>query len=352
MQASKRANSNKLLSRRQKFWLRLRRNWMLHAMMVLPMFYYFLFEALPLYGLQIAFRDYSAADGIFDSAWIGLKHYIEFFSDWEWTHIVVNTVAISFYQICAGFPIPIILALVIHINQKKVLKKLTHNVAYIPHFISVVVMVGLLNQVLHPNFGIIAAVYHSAGDLLLKGADLLEAIPGSIAFIDGFAGTMRSWAANSNNVPDIRFLENTFRHLYVWSGVWQNMGWSTIIYVAALSGVSSELHEAAKIDGASRWRRVLSVDLPAIMPTISIMLIMRFGSIMSVGYEKVYLMQKSMNIDVSEVISTYVYKKGIANGRQSFGTAIGLLNSAINSGMVILVNKISSWLTDGEAGLF
>ena len=130
------------------------------------------------------------------------------------------------------------------------------------------------------------------------------------------------------------------------------MGWSTIIYVAALSGVSSELHEAAKIDGASRWRRVLSVDLPAIMPTISIMLIMRFGSIMSVGYEKVYLMQKSTNIDVSEVISTYVYKQGIANGKQSFGTAIGLLNSAINSGMVILVNKISNWLSDGESGLF
>ena len=319
MQASKSASTNKPLTKNQKFWLRLRRNWMLHAMMVLPMFYFLLFEALPLYGLQIAFRDYSAADGIFNSAWIGLKHYIEFFSDWEWTGIVVNTISISFYQICAGFPIPIILALVIHINQKTVLKKLTQNVAYIPHFISVVVMIGLLNQVFHPNYGVIAAIYHLLGQY---------------------------------NVPDIRYLETTFRHLYVWSGVWQNMGWSTIIYVAALSGVSTELHEAAKIDGASRWRRVLSVDLPAILPTISIMLIMRFGSIMSVGYEKVYLMQKTTNIDVSEVISTYVYKKGIANGRQSFGTAIGLLNSAINSGMVILVNKISSWLTDGEAGLF
>lgn len=292
---------------------------MLHLMMVLPMIYYILFEAIPLYGLQISFRDYSAADGIFGSAWIGLKHYITFFSDWEWTHIVVNTISVSLYQICVGFPIPIILALVIHINQKKVLKKVTQNVAYIPHFISVIVMVGMLNQVFHPNYGIIAAIYHLLG---------------------------------SYNVPDIRFLEDTFRHLYVWSGVWQNMGWSTIIYVAALSGVSAELHEAAKIDGASRWRRVLSVDLPAIMPTISIMLIMRFGSIMSVGYEKVYLMQKSTNIDVSEVISTYVYKQGIANGKQSFGTAIGLLNSAINSAMVILVNKVAGWLSDGEAGLF
>ena len=303
----------------QKFWIRFKRNWMLHLMMALPMFYYILFEALPLYGLQIAFRDYSAADGIFDSAWIGLKHYIDFFSDWEWKGIVVNTVSISFYTICAGFPVPIILALVIHINQKKFLKKLTQNVAYIPHFISVVVMVGILNQIFHPNFGILAAIYHKMGIY---------------------------------NVPDIRFREDTFRHLYVWSGVWQNMGWSTIIYVAALTGVSHELHEAAKIDGASRWRRVLSVDLPAILPTISIMLIMRFGSIMSVGYEKVFLMQKGTNIDVSEVISTYVYKQGIANGRQSFGTAIGLLNSVINTSMVILVNKLASWLTDGEAGLF
>ncbi len=306
-------------TRSQKFWIRFKRNWMLHLMMTLPMIYYIIFEALPLYGLQIAFRDYSAADGIFGSAWIGLKHFIDFFSDWEWKGIVVNTISISFYQICAGFPVPIILALVIHINQKKFLKKLTQNVAYIPHFISVIVMVGILNQIFHPNFGILAAIYHKMGIY---------------------------------TVPDIRFREDTFRHLYVWSGVWQNMGWSTIIYVAALSGVSHELHEAAKIDGASRWRRVLSVDLPAILPTISIMLIMRFGSIMSVGYEKVYLMQKGTNIDVSEVISTYVYKQGIANGRQSFGTAIGLLNSAINTFMVILVNKIASWLTDGEAGLF
>ncbi len=152
--------------------------------------------------------------------------------------------------------------------------------------------------------------------------------------------------------PDIFNLKGSFRHLFVWSGVWQNMGWSTIVYVAALSGVSQELHEAAKIDGASRFRRVLSVDLPAILPTVSIMLIMRFGSIMSVGYEKVYLMQGTLKKDVSEVISTHVYKAGISSGKFSYGTAIGLMNSAINTGMVILVNLIAGWLSDGEAGLF
>jgi len=300
-------------------WIDFKKYWMLHTMMVLPMIYYILFEALPLYGLQIAFRNYSAADGIFGSEWLGLKHYIDFFSDWEWTKFVVNTVSISLYSICVGFPIPVILALLIHINQKKLLKKLTQNVSYIPHFISTVVMVGLLHQVFHPQFGLI----NSLGKLF-----------------------------GATNIPDIRYLESSFRHLFVWSGVWQNMGWSTIVYVAALSGVSAELHEAAKIDGASRWRRVLSVDLPAILPTVSIMLIMRFGSIMSVGYEKVYLMQQTQNIDVSEVLSTHIYKTGLAAGKNSYGSAIGLLNSAINSAMVIGVNLITSWLTDGEQGLF
>ena len=308
------------LTKGQKTWINFKKSWRLHLLMVLPMLYYVLFEALPLYGLQIAFRDYSPADGIMDSAWIGLKHYIDFFSDWEWSNIVVNTVSISLYSILAGFPIPVLLALFIHVNQKKVLKKLTQNVSYIPHFISTVVMVGLLQQLFHTQYGVLAAIYRLFG--------------------------------NYSSPPDLFYLKSSFRHIFVWSGVWQNMGWSTIVYVAALSGVSQELHEAAKIDGASRFRRVLSVDLPAILPTVSIMLIMRFGSIMSVGYEKVYLMQHTMNIDVSEVISTYVYKRGISAGRQSYGTAIGLMNSVINSGMVILVNLIAGWLSDGEAGLF
>ena len=306
-------------AKQNRTWIEFKKYWMLHSMMVLPMIYYILFEAFPLYGLQIAFRDYSAADGIFGSPWLGLKHYIDFFSDWEWTKFVVNTISISLYSICVGFPIPVILALMIHINKKKTLKKLTQNVSYIPHFISTVVMVGLLNQVLHPTYGLVGS-----------GMKLLGIY----------------------NVPDIRYLETTFRHLFVWSGVWQNMGWSTIVYIAALSGVSSELHEAAKIDGASRFRRVLSVDLPAILPTVSIMLIMRFGSIMSVGYEKVYLMQQTQNIDVSEVLSTHIYKVGLSGGKNSYGSALGLLNSAINSAMVIGVNLITSWLTDGEQGLF
>jgi putative aldouronate transport system permease protein len=151
---------------------------------------------------------------------------------------------------------------------------------------------------------------------------------------------------------DIRGSKEAFRHLYTWSGIWQSTGWSTIIYVSALSGVPDELHEAAKIDGASRLRRVFSVDFPTILPTVALLLIMRFGSIMSVGYQKAYLMQNGMNIDVSELISTYVYKQGIKNGNMSFGTAIGLLNSVINTALVFLVNWITNLLSDNELGMF
>jgi putative aldouronate transport system permease protein len=152
---------------------------------------------------------------------------------------------------------------------------------------------------------------------------------------------------------DLRGLPETFQHMYVWSGVWQTLGWSTIIYTAALAGVSQELHEAAMIDGASRWQRVLNVDLPSIMPTVCIMLIMRFGSIMGVGFEKVFLMQSSLNKDVSEVISTYVYRKGMAGIKDfSFGSAVGLFNSLVNCAMLLLVNKITDWLSSGENSLF
>lgn len=300
-------------------WFNFKRSWMLHLLIFTPMFYYFLFELLPLYGLQIIFRDYKARAGITGSEWVGLAHFIEFFNYPKWTNITVNTLALSLYSIVASFPIPIILALFLHVNQHKVLKKLTQNVSYIPHFISVVVMVGLLQQFFDPITGVIAAISKMMGHTYT--GDLFSEL-------------------------------KSFRHLYTWSGVWQNMGWSTIMYVAALSGVSMELHEAAKIDGASRFKRVLMVDLPAIMPTIAIMLIMRFGNIMSVGYEKAYLMQTDLNIEHSEIISTYLFNYGLQKNQLSYGSAIGIMNSVINSALVILVNKIANWVSDGEAGLF
>lgn len=303
----------------QKFWTRFKKNWQLHLMIIFPLAYLILFSYVPLYGIQIAFKDYSPRLGIWDSPWVGLKHFEKFFDYYLWPNLVWNTLSISLYSIFLGFPIPIILALVIHVNTGKGLKKVAQNISYIPHFISLVVMVGILNTVLNPVSGFLGYI---------------NRITGNVAY------------------DDIRGSKEAFRHLYVLSGIWQGMGWSSIIYISALSGVPDELHEAAKLDGASRLRRVWSVDLPTILPTVCLMLIMRFGSVMSVGYQKAYLMQNNTNLEVSEIISTYVYKKGIRQNNMSFGTAIGLLNSVINMVLVFLVNWVTNALSDNEMGLF
>lgn len=303
----------------QKFMVRLRRDWELHLMILLPMLYIFIFDFGPLYGLQLAFRDYRPRRGIWGSEWVGLKWFIRYLNSAAFKTTFPNTIIISLYGLATGFSIPIVLALFLHVSKKPVLKKLTQNVSYIPHFISTVVMVGILNQILNPVCGIYGVVYRFLGG---------EGIPN-----------------------DIRASQGAFRHLYIWSGIWQGMGWSTIIYIAALAGVSPELHEAAQLDGASRLKRVFTVDLPAIMPTIIIKLILSFGGIVSVGYQKIYLMQNDLNIRVSEVISTYIYKVGIAGTKTSYGMAIGLFNSLINTGMLLLVNAIANWLSDGEQGL-
>ena len=301
-----------------KMWTVFKKDWQLDLMILFPVIYVLLFSYAPMFGLQIAFKDYSPRAGILGSEWIGLENFQRFFSNYKWSQYLWNTIKISLYTIFVGFPIPVFLALIIHMNEHPKLKKVVQNVSYIPHFISTVVMVGILNQLLNPFGGLWGSICEYFG-----------------------------WIAN-----DVRSLPDSFIHLYVWSGIWQNMGWSTIIYLSALSSVSEELHEAARLDGASRWQRVLHVDIPAIMPTVSIMLILQFGSIMSVGYEKVYLMQNSLNLEQSEVISTYVYKYGIAKNNMSYGTAVGLMNSVVNTIMIILVNWITNKLSDGEQGLF
>ncbi len=303
----------------QKFWVRFKKNWQLHLMVLLPLAYMILFHYVPMYGITIAFKEYSPRAGIWGSQWVGLKHYERFFGYYLWPQLVMNTLSLSLYSIFAGFPIPVILALVLHVHTGKVIKKIAQNISYVPHFISLVVMVGILQTVLDP-------------------------VSGLIGYFNRLMG--------NTSYDDIRGSKEAFRHLYIWSGIWQTAGWSTIIYVSALSGVSEDLHEAAKIDGASRLRRVFSVDFPTILPTVALMLIMRFGSVMSVGYQKAYLMQNSSNIAVSELISTYVYKQGLRKGEMSFGTAVGLLNSVINVTLVFLVNWVTNILTDNEMGLF
>lgn len=302
----------------QKFCVNFVKSWQLHLLILIPFVYMILFEYLPMFGLQIAFKDYGARAGIFDSPWVGFGKFQQFFKDRNWTTYLWNTFRISFYTIIAGFPVPIILALIIHVNENKTLKKLVQNVSYVPHFFSVVILIGILNRLFDPFTGLIKMLYNLFGEA---------------------------------NVPDLMNLPDAFDHMYVWSGVWQNMGWGAIIYLSSLSSVSPDLHEAARIDGASRWKRVLHVDLPAIMPMISIQLIMRMGSVLSVGYEKIYLMQNSFNTYKSDVISLYVYKKGLGED-MGFGAAVGMMNAVVNTSMVIFVNWIANSLSDGEAGLF
>ena len=303
----------------EKFWMTFMKNWQLHLMILLPFAYLVIFHYAPMYGLQMAFRDFSPRAGIWNSEWVGLGQFKKFFDYYRWDDITINTLVLSLYSILAGFPVPIILALVIHVNTHGALKKIAQNVSYVPHFISLVIMIGILNTVLNP--------------------------------VTGFMGAIARMT-NSPYPSDVRGSKEAFRHLYVWSGIWQTCGWSSIVYVSALSAVPDDLHEAAKLDGASRIRRVWSIDLPTIMPTVAIMLIMRFGSIMSVGYQKAWLMRNSMNIEVSEIISTYTYQAGLGKMNYSYGSAVGLMNSVINTTMVVVVNWITNRLTDNEMGLF
>lgn len=295
------------------------RDWQLYLMIAIPVIYIFVFSYLPMYGIQISFKEYSPRKGIWGSDWVGLEHFTQFFGYYLWPNIVWNTLALSLYSLCVSFPMPIILALIIHVHQGKALKKFAQNLSYMPHFISLVVMMGILNSILNPVSGLLGAFYRMLG---------------------------------ITQVEDIRASADAFRHLYIWSGIWQGVGWGSILYVSCLSGVPEELHEAAKLDGASRVRRIFAIDLPTIMPTVGLMLIMQCSGLLSVGYQKAYLMQRSTNTVKSELISTYVYKQGIRTGNMSFGSAVGLLQSVISLGLTCLSNWVASTLTDGEIALF
>lgn len=304
----------------KKFKKEFARDWQLWLLMLLPVVYLGIFNYAPMYGLQIAFRDYRAADGILGSEWVGLKFFKQFMSNVDFAQIFRNTVVLSLYSL-STFGLPVIFALILNALKQERYKKVVQTISYMPHFISVTVMVGILNLVFSPVNGIYGNMFRLFGG-------------------EGFP-------------VDFRASAEAFRHLYVWSGVWQKLGWDSIIYVAALSSVSSELHEAAQIDGASRLKRMWHIDLPAIVPTICIMLIMRCGNIISVGFEKAYLLQSTLNTSVSEVISTYVYKVGMSSFRNfSYGSAVGLFNTVINLAMLLLVNGIVNKLSDKEISLF
>ncbi len=289
----------------------LKRNWVCYLFILPMLIYVIIFNYIPMYGIQLAFKDYRVADGIWESAWVGLKHFKTFFESYQFKDLLWNTLSLSLYSLIAGFPMPIIFALLLNYITNVKLKKVVQMVTYAPHFISTVVYCGMILIFLSSD-GVINQL------LKLIGID-------SVAFL-----------TNPSN----------FRHIYVWSGVLQNIGWGSIMYISVLTSVDPTLHEAATVDGATRFQRLLHIDLPAIVPTMVIMLIMRAGEIMDLGFEKAFLLQNNINLDYSEIIATYVYEIGIQGGQFSYSSAIGLFNNVINMVLLVVVNKIAKKVSD------
>jgi len=273
----------------------------------------FIFIYVPMWGAQIAFRDYLPTKGIWGSTWVGLRHFSRFVNSYQFFRLLRNTLGISIYQLLAGFPLPVILALTLNQLKNGFFKKFTQTVTYAPHFISVVVLVGLLHVFLNPRNGLINILF------MTLGKDPVY-----------FVG-----------------IEKYFWHLYVISGIWQSTGWAAILYLAALSGIDPELYEAAKIDGTSRLQRILYIDIPGILPTVVILFILNTGRLMNVGFEKTFLMQNSLNLGASEVISTYVYKVGLMQAQFGFASAVGLFNGVVNLVLLFIVDRIAKRLGSG-----
>ncbi|WP_082562632.1 ABC transporter permease [Paenibacillus sp. Root444D2] len=297
--------SNLLLVARKQ----MKKSWQLYALLALPVIYVLVFKYYPMYGAQIAFKDYIASKGVAGSEWVGLKHFIRFFNSYEFVKLMKNTLIISLYSLLAGIPFPIILALSLNYVKNQLFKKSVQMITYAPHFISVVVMVGIVMELLDPRNGLV--------NMLL----------GQLGF------------------EPINFMARPeyFSSIYVWSGIWQNVGFSCIIYLAALAGVDPAQHEAAVIDGASKFQRMLHIDLPSIVPVMIILLILNTGHILDLGFEKVLLLQNPLNARTSEVIDTFVYKVGLASQAMnySYSTAINLFKSVIGLILLISVNQMA-----------
>ncbi len=297
-------------------WFLSRSMWQLYLLALVPTAFIIIFNYLPMGGVLIAFKDYSIRKGIFGSSWAGMKYFDQLFSTPIFPDILKNTIILSLYSLIIGFPFPIILALAFNELNNGRIKKIAQTITFAPYFVSTVVVVSILMQVFSYRYGVVNAIVKMLGG---EAIDFL----GATSF---------------------------FRPAYVWSGVWQGAGYSSILYIAALSGIDVSLYEAASIDGASKLQKLWHIDLPGIRPTIIITLILNTGNILSVGFEKVYLMQNPVNYGISEIISTYVYKVGIEQAQFSFATAVGVFNSVINCIILVLVNWVARRVS--ETSLF
>lgn len=294
----------------KRLWqISLKRNWQLYLLLIPVVANFVVFHYVPMTGIQIAFKNFTLNDGIWGSEWIGFDHFVRFFTTYNFWTILKNTLFLSLLSLVFSFPLSICLALVLNEIQNKKLNSTLQTIFFAPHFVSTVVVVGMMQAFLSPTSGII--------NILLQNLGLIE---------EGIYFTK---------------LEGWFRPMYIISGLWQNMGWSAAIYLSALTAIDTELYDAAAVDGASKWKQLRYITIPCIWPTIVIQLILKCGHIMSVGYEKVLLMQASTNLSVSQIISTYVYSKGISSQQYDYGTAVGLFNSVINLIILLAVNRIA-----------
>lgn len=298
-------------------WKTVSKNAGLYLFLLPAVVFTLVFMYVPMYGILMAFKDYNMAKGIWGSAWVGMDNFMRFFKGYNFWSTLWNTISLSLYFLLATLPLPVVLGLMFNNIKNGMFKKTVQMVTYAPNFISLVVIVGLMKILMAPNTGLMNVILTK-----LFGAGAID--------IFGDPGA--------------------FRHLYVWSGVWQTLGWNSVIYVAALAGISPELYEAATIDGANRMQRIWHLELPSILPTVVIMLILNTGSIMNLGFEKVYLMQTPLNLSVSETIPTYVYKMGVINGDYGLATSIGLFNSVVSCILMLIVNFASDKLS--ETSLF
>ncbi|WP_027421601.1 ABC transporter permease [Lachnobacterium bovis] len=307
MESTKRVITSK---KKESLWQYMQKHWQLYIVFLMPAFLLtVIFKYLPMGGILIAFQDFNPMKGIAGSTWTGFENFTRFFNSPDFMSYLANTLKLSIYGLLWGFPVPIILALLLNRLQNRKLKSGIQMILYMPNFISVIVLCGMVRILLSVN-GPINMLFHS-----------------SINFM---------------TMPE------AFRSIYIISGIWQGAGWASIMYTASLSNASHELREAAIIDGANIWQQMKVVDWPAIKGMVVIQFILSAGNIMSIGFEKAYALQTDLNNPTSEIIATYVYKKGLLEGNYSFSTAVGLFNTIINVVLLIVVNKIVSKMNDGQ----
>lgn len=300
------------VSKKGNIWHRVYSDRALYLLLLPSFIIMFIFTYLPMYGVVIAFKDFTPAKGIMGSSWAGFKYFKQYFNSFQFWPTIKNTLILSIYSIVVTFPLPIVFALICNQMRTGKFKKVFQVSTYLPHFISTVVMCGMIILFLSPSSGVIAKL------LSLIGIQM----------------------------PNVMGSAGAFPSVYVWTEVWQHLGWDSILYIAALAAIDPSLYEAATMDGASKWQKMLKIDIPLLMPTATVMFILRMGSVMNVGFEKVYLLQNNLNTASSEIISTYVYKMGLVSSQYSLSSAIGLFNNLINLILLVTVNYISKKMSD------